>query len=56
MGDSLSGQTRGLEGVVVVRGGEDILEEEGAAGLDSGEAILITDAVDYFVEFFLPLC
>ena len=46
---TLPRQTRGLEGVVTAAFGEDVFQEQGAAGLNGGEAVFVTDAVNSFV-------
>jgi hypothetical protein len=45
----LPGEAGGVEGVAFIVWGEDVFEEQGAAGLDGGEAVLFADAVNGFV-------
>ena len=45
----LSRQARRVEGVAAIGFGEEVFEDQGAAGLDGGEAVFLADAVDSFI-------
>ena len=44
-----------MQGVAVISFGEDVFEEQGAAGLDGGEAVFVADAVNSPVQLRQPL-